>query len=396
MNLSRVHWRRLAAAGVATTMLAALAGSPAAAAPPTGEIRQAVGAQAVPNSYVVVLKDSAVGGRAGTRQATVRDLAAKLTTRYGGSTGQIYGDALNGFEARLSELAARRLAANPAVAYVEENHVVRTTVTQFNPPWGLDRIDQLSLPLSGTYSWVSQGTGVTAYIIDTGIRITHPEFGGQAVYGINAVTGGTNADDCNGHGTHVAGTVGATTYGVAKDVKLVAVKVLDCVGAGTLTSVITGVNWVTANHLPGQPAVANMSLGGSYSSSLNATVNNSINDGVTYVVAAGNSAANACNYSPASVPAAITVGATQANDAQPAFSNWGPCVDIRAPGVGILSTWIGPATNTLSGTSMAAPHVAGAAARVLQINPGWPPAQVHAFLVGTAGPTGIVYLPPIY
>lgn len=396
MDLPHVRRRRLTAtaAVAATALLTTVIGSPAAAAPATGEIRYAIGAQAVPDSYIVVLKDSAVGGRAGTRQATVRNLAARLATRYGGSTGHIYGDALNGFEVRLPERAAKRLAADPAVAYVEENQIVQATATQLNPPWGLDRIDQPNLPLDNSYSWVSDGSRVTAYIIDTGIRVTHVEFEGRAIHGVSTVPG--TADDCHGHGTHVAGIVGSRTYGVAKRVRLVAVRVLDCIGSGTLANVINGINWVTADHVTGRPAVANMSLGGSYSASLNAAVTNSINDVITYTVAAGSSGGDACNTSPGSVPAAITVGATMPNDSVAPWSNTGPCVDILAPGSNIPSTWIGPPTNTLSGTSMAAPHVAGAAARVLQVNPTWTPAQVQAFLVAIASPNGIVYLPPNY
>ncbi|MFI1193971.1 S8 family peptidase [Micromonospora sp. NPDC020750] len=382
--------RKVAALGVLTVsaMATAMIGGPATAAPTTGEIRSAGGATAVPSSYIVVLNDTAVGGKAGTRVAAVTSSADKLAKRYGGDIAQVYGEALNGFEARLSEAAAKRLAADPAVAWVEQNHEVTLQTTQANPPWGLDRIDQTNLPLNSAYSYTSTGSGVTAYIVDTGIRTTHTNFGGRAVDGYDAVDNALPAADCNGHGTHVAGTVGGSTYGVAKSVRLVAVRVLDCAGSGTTAGVIAGVNWVTSNHQAGQPAVANMSLGGGLNSSLNTAVANSIADGVTYAVAAGNSNANACNYSPASVASAITVGATQSNDARASYSNYGTCVDIFAPGTSVLSAWYtsNTATNTISGTSMASPHVAGAAARVLQNNPGWPPAQVASYLISTATP----------
>jgi subtilisin family serine protease len=401
----------LAAVGtiIATTVATVMVAGPVAAAPATSDIRYHVGTTAVPGSYIVVLKDSAVGGRAGTRQAQVSSQAGNLAARYGGTTGHVYGDAVNGFEARLSESAARRLAADPAVAYVEQNYTVTTSVTQANPPWGLDRIDQPNLPLSATYSYVRSGSGVVAYIIDTGIRITHTEFGGRAVYGYDAVDGALPADDCNGHGTHVAGTVGGRTYGVAKSVRLVAVRVLNCAGSGTLAGVVAGVNWVTANHGAGMPAVANMSLGGALNGSINTAVQNSIADGVSYAVAAGNNNQPACNYSPAAVVPALTVGATQSNDVRATFSNYGTCVDLFAPGVGVVSAWYtsDTAAANLQGTSMASPHVAGAAARVLQANPGWPPAQVHSFINSTAtagvvinpgpgSPNRLLYLPPTY
>ncbi|MFI0795511.1 S8 family peptidase [Micromonospora rubida] len=382
--------RKVTALGVLTVsaMASAMIGGPATAAPTTGEIRSAGGATAVPSSYIVVLNDAAVGGKAGTRAAAVTNSADKLAKRYGGDVAQVYGDALNGFEARLSEAAAKRLAADPAVAWVEQNHEVTLQTTQTNPPWGLDRIDQVNLPLNSAYSYTSTGSGVTAYIIDTGILTSHTNFGGRAVDSYDAVDNALPAADCNGHGTHVSGTVGGSTYGVAKNVRLVAVRVLNCAGSGTNAGVIAGINWVTSNHQAGQPAVANMSLGGGLNTSLNTAVANSIADGVTYAVAAGNSNANACNYSPAAVPTAITVGATQSNDARASYSNYGTCVDIFAPGTSILSAWYTSttATNTISGTSMASPHVAGAAARVLQNNPTWSPAQVASYLVSTATP----------
>ncbi|MBB5825089.1 S8 family peptidase [Micromonospora carbonacea] len=388
--------RKAATLGVltASALAATMIGGPASAAPAAGEIRHAGGATAVPSSYIVVLKDSAVGGKAGTRAAAVASSAGSLAKQFGGSVAQVYGAALNGFEVRLSEAAAKRLAAHPAVAWVEQNHEVSLQTTQANPPWGLDRTDQAALPLSKSYNYTSAGTGVTAYIIDTGININHNDFGGQAADGYDAVDNALPAADCNGHGTHVSGTVGGTTYGVAKDVKLVAVRVLNCRGRGTNAGVIGGVNWVTSNHQAGQPAVANMSLGGGANSSLDTAVANSIADGVTYAVAAGNSNANACTSSPAAVPTAITVGATQSNDARASFSNFGTCLDIFAPGVDVLSAWYSSntATNTISGTSMASPHVAGAAARVLSNNPTWTPAQVASYLTSTAT-AGVVTSP---
>ncbi|SCG47551.1 S8 family peptidase [Micromonospora halophytica] len=411
MTLPRTHRRTLAAVSVlaSAAMVTAMAAAPATAAAATGEIRSAGGATAVADSYIVVLKDSEVGGRAGTRQAAVRSTAGNLAERFGGTVGHVYGDALNGFEVKLSAQAAKRLAAHPAVDYVEQNHTVSIQGTQTNPPWGLDRIDQPYLPLSRSYTWNSDGTGVTAYIIDTGIRTSHVDFGGQAVDGYDAVDGALPAADCNGHGTHVAGTVGGNTYGVAKDVRLVAVRVLNCSGSGTWAQVIAGINWVTSHHQPGRPAVANMSLGGSKNSSLNTAVANSIADGVTYAVASGNSNANACNYSPASVPTALTVNASQSNDARASFSNWGSCTDLFAPGVGVLSAWhtSNTATNSISGTSMAAPHVAGAAARVLEVYPTWSPAQVHSYIInqatvgvitnpGTGSPNRLLRLAPTF
>jgi subtilisin family serine protease len=243
---------------------------------------------------------------------------------------------------------------------------------QPRPPYGLDRIDQRALPLNSTYTYGATGSGVTAYVVDTGIRLSHRDFGGRAVSGFDAIDGG-RADDCNGHGTHVAGTLGGAAHGVAKSVRLVAVRVLDCAGSGATSGVIAGVDWVTAHHQPGQPAVANLSLGGFASSALDAAVRRSIADGVSYAVAAGNGNAagvpeDACRVSPARVPEALTVGASDSSDRAAAFSNYGRCVDLFAPGVGVTSTWStgDTATKTISGTSMASPHVAGVAALYLQ------------------------------
>ncbi|NBQ69759.1 MAG: S8 family peptidase [Nitrosomonadaceae bacterium] len=244
-----------------------------------------------------------------------------------------------------------------------------STSQQESPPsWGLDRIDQTSLPLDGIFNYSNDGSGVTAYIIDTGILTTHSEFQARASIGYDAVGDGKNGVDCNGHGTHVAGTVGGINYGVAKDVNLVAVRVLNCSGSGTISGVISGVDWVTKNKK--NLSVANMSLGGGggASTALDTAVSNSIKSGITYAIAAGNSSQNACNFSPARVAAAITVGATDAKDTRPKWSNYGKCLDLFAPGVSITSSWIGSdtATKTISGTSMATPHVTGVVALILQ------------------------------
>jgi subtilisin family serine protease len=258
----------------------------------------------------------------------------------------------------MAPAAAEALAKDPGVAYVEPDQEIGISTTQSGATWGIDRIDQRSRPLSGTYTYNSQGTGVRAYIIDTGIQTNHPQFGSRASAVYDALGG--NGQDCNGHGTHVAGTVGSSTYGVAKNVYLRAVRVLDCSGSGSNSSVIAGMDWVRTNAI--KPAVANMSLGGSYSSTVNTAATNLANSGVLLAVAAGNSSADACNSSPASASGTITVAASTSSDARASYSNYGGCVDIYAPGSSITSTWINSGTNTISGTSMATPHVTGVAA----------------------------------
>ncbi|MGC5028325.1 S8 family peptidase [Micromonospora sp. DT229] len=372
--------------GLAALAMVAAA-TPAMAAEPVGTIRSAGGATAVKDSYIVVFKDSEVS------RTAVGSSVERLLRRHGGATARTYSTAIRGAELRISAKAAARIAADPAVAYVEQNHTVQLAATQTNPPsWGLDRIDQRNLPLNSSYTYPNTASNVTSYIIDTGIRTSHSDFGGRATWGTNAVD--SNNTDCNGHGTHVAGTVGGTAYGVAKATRLVAVKVLNCSGSGTNAGVIAGVDWVTANAV--KPAVANMSLGGGANTTLDNAVINSINSGVTFVVAAGNGNSlgqrqNACNYSPARTAPAITVGATQNNDAAASFSNFGTCVDILAPGVSITAPWItnDTSTNTISGTSMASPHVAGAAALVLSANPSWSNQQVRDYLVNNSTPNVI-------
>ena len=334
-------------------------------------------ADAIPGQYIVVLKDAEVAAD------RVPEVAQALATRHGASVTQTYSHALRGFAMRASEAAARALAHNPQVAYVEEDGVVHATGVQSSPTWGLDRIDQTDLPLNSQYRYGKTGSGVHAYIIDTGILASHSDFGGRASADYTSISDGNGANDCNGHGTHVAGTVGSATYGVARSVKLHGVRVLDCSGSGTTSGVISGVDWVTANHV--KPAVANMSLGGGLSTSLNTAVSNSITAGVVYAVAAGNSGADACSYSPASTSTALTVGATNSSDAKASWSNYGSCLDLFAPGVSILSTSSSGGSTTMSGTSMAAPHVAGAAALYLEGSPSATPAQVGSALLANAG-----------
>jgi subtilisin family serine protease len=337
----------------------------------------------IANNYIVVLDQDAVGPGADEAAADA-EVDAVIATTATGRVNHRYAHALVGFSAEMSEEDALALSRDPRVRFVEEDSTMEIVTTQSNATWGIDRIDQRTLPLNQTYTYTATGSGVNAYIIDTGIRTAHTQFGGRASVAFDAVGDGRNGQDCNGHGTHVSGTVGGSTYGVAKAVRLFAVRVLNCSGSGTNSGVIAGVNWVTANHV--SPAVANMSLGGGVSTALDTAVNNSINSGVTYAIAAGNSNTNASNSSPARVAAAITVGSSTQTDARSSFSNFGSVVDIFAPGSSITSAWAtsNTAINTISGTSMATPHVTGVAARFLQNNRTASAATVRNAIVNAA------------
>ena len=373
----------------------------AAAFAQAGDLRSA-GARAIPGSYIVVLNDGAArdADAPDVSLPSVADVAQDMAFLYGARPTFVYDAALLGFAARMSAERAQDLSDDPRVAYVEEDQVMEAVVTQNNATWGLDRVDQRNLPLNTTYIYTPTGAGVHAYIIDTGIRTTHTQFTGRIGNGFSAISGGVQ--DCNGHGTHVAGTVGGTTYGVAKGVILHPVRVLSCSGSGSNSGVIAGVNWVRTNAV--RPAVANMSLGGGASSALDSAVNSAISSGVSFAVAAGNSNANACNSSPARVPAANTVGSSTRTDSRSSFSNFGTCVDLFAPGSSITSAWStsNSATATISGTSMASPHVAGVLALILQGNPGASAATAASTLrtrattnvlsgIGTGSPNRLLY-----
>ena len=336
-------------------------------------------AEVVPGRFMITLRD---------------DVSPEsVASEHGVRTDFIYRHALTGFAGSISDAARAGLFRDARVLRIEPDGIAHTVTTQSGATWGLDRIDQRTLPLSGTYTYANTGSGVTAYIIDTGIEISHSDFGGRASVGVDEIGDGRNGIDCNGHGTHVSGTVGGSAWGVAKGVSLVAVRVLNCSGSGSWSGVVAGIDWVVGNHTGG-PAVSNMSLGGGASATVDDAVNRMIDDGVASAVAAGNGnfagrAQDACKSSPARVPNAMTIGATDKTDTKTSWSNYGKCVDWFAPGLGITSDWLNGGTNTISGTSMATPHTTGVAALYLQSNPSASPAAVRAALFANLS-TGVV------
>jgi aqualysin 1 len=369
----------VAAGGLAVTGAAAQAIDP----PATHAFRS----KPIPGRYIVVMKQD-VADPASQAEAIVRDA--------GGRGHHRYERALKGFAATLPDGAVERVRRHPAVDYVEQDQTVSVSVTgaESLATWGLDRIDQADRPLDTVYHYNATGRNVTAFIIDTGINSGHTDFTGRVLGGFTTIADGNGTEDCMGHGTHVSGTIGGTTWGVAKQVWLVPVRVLDCAGSGTMSDVIAGIDYVANSGI--RPAVANMSLGGGLSTALNQAVAGAVAQGVTVVVAAGNSTDDACKYSPASEPSAITVAATTRSDAQATYSNFGSCVDIYAPGSSITSDWISSPTaiNTISGTSMATPHVAGVAALALELTPSATPQAIAAFVTANATPNRLSSVGP--
>jgi subtilisin family serine protease len=379
-------YRKLALVALSGSVVAACSDSTTPSGPsrlaPLVDVSANVQTQLVPNEYIVALRPAQVG----VLSAQAQSLAAAA----GAQVVAVYGAALNGFAVKASPEAINAIRSNPSVEYVEPSQIFNAIATQTpTPSWGLDRIDQRNLPLNSTFNYPTGGAAVHIYIIDTGILATHTQFTGRIGNHFDAVTAGGNANDCNGHGTHVAGTAGGSTYGVMKTATLHAVRVLGCNGSGSTAGVIAGINWVTANAIG--PAVSNMSLGGGASTALDNATNAMVSAGVVSAVAAGNSSADACGSSPARAVSAMTTGSTGASDARSSFSNFGTCLDIFAPGSAIVSAYIGgnSATATLSGTSMASPHVAGAAALYRSFNPTHTAAQVRDALVNNAT-TGVV------
>ncbi|MFE9053870.1 PKD domain-containing protein [Streptomyces mutabilis] len=368
--------------GVAvTTVLGVMGAGTAQAAGPakTAEstILGAGQSGALSGKYVVALE-----GRASlaTSKAAVRSQAAELTEQFGGTVHRVYSTAFRGFALSATEAEAKRIAADPAVRYVQADKIVRASGIQPDPPsWGLDAIDGVQ---DSSYTYPVTGSGVSAYVVDTGVDLDHPNFEGRAGSGYDFVDDDTDASDCQGHGTHVAGTIGSKDYGVAKQVDIVSVRVLDCEGSGTISGVVAGMDWVARNAT--RPAVANMSLGGGGDRALDDSVQGAIDAGVPVAVAAGNAFEDACLSSPARLPDAITLGSTDRDGSRSSFSNLGRCVDLFAPGGSILSTANGGGQTTLSGTSMAAPHAAGAAALYLSAHPDATSKEVHDALVTNA------------
>jgi len=361
------------------------------------KLRTVNSSKVIKGQYIVVLKQQQVNQQVSImsghaplnvaammeyRRNAVANMATEMSNMHNAKIKKQYHAALSGFAAQMSHKDMRALLADDRVAFIEQDQIMRASATQSGATWGLDRIDQANLPLDSNYTYTPDGTGVNAYVIDTGIMVGHSDFNGRAQNGWDFVDNDSVANDCNGHGTHVAGTIASTTWGVAKNVTVTGIRVLDCAGSGSNADVIAGVDWVAANAV--HPAVANMSLGGGSSTALDNAVQAAIDSGVTFAVAAGNSNSDACVGSPNRVGDALTVASSTSSDARSSFSSWGSCIDIFAPGSSITSTWNNGGTNTISGTSMASPHVAGVVALYLQDNPSATPATVNAAVVGNA------------
>ncbi|MFI5542410.1 S8 family peptidase [Streptomyces sp. NPDC051815] len=380
-----------ALAGAAAAAIALAAGPadarPAAAGPGRGEVRTAE--DAVPGRYVVVFARGAgssvrgaPAGDAGRRAAAAA--AARTARVHGGSVRAVFGTALRGYAARMTAAQAARVAADPSVAYVQQDGTHTASSGRAEPSWGLDRIDQRGLPLDGRYAAAGTAANVTVYLVDSGLRTTHAQFGGRASIGVDTVGDGRDGADCTGHGTHVAATVGGKDFGVAKGVGLVAVRVTDCRDRAATSAIIAAADWITAHAV--RPAVVTMSVNGAANSAEDEAIERSIASGITWVVSSGNGGTDACDNSPGRIGAALVVNNSTADDVRRPDSNFGPCTDLFAPGTGILSAGhrSDTAERTLSGTSMAAPHVAGAAALFLSAHPGAAPAEVHRALVAAA------------
>lgn len=389
--------KKVLAISMAIASLSAINVSTINASEIDSKFRTVSSAKALKGQYIVVLKEQQVNQQVSVmsghaplnavaimeyRRNAVANMATEMSNMHNAKIKKQYHAALSGFSAQMSQKDMRALLADDRVAFIEQDQIMRASATQSGATWGLDRIDQANLPLDSNYTYTPDGTGVNAYVIDTGIMVGHSDFNGRAQNGWDFVDNDSVANDCNGHGTHVAGTIASTTWGVAKNVTVTGIRVLDCAGSGSNADVIAGVDWVTANAV--QPAVANMSLGGGSSTALDNAVQAAIDSGVTFAVAAGNSNSDACIGSPNRVGDALTVASSTSSDARSSFSSWGSCIDLFAPGSSIISTWNNGGTNTISGTSMASPHVAGVVALYLQDNPIANPAAVNAAIVGNA------------